>query len=79
MGNKEKALAVGDRICKMVDAQPDLEGTGDGLRFYMRFNDDFELIKKYPDGARGVKNAAICKGNEPFQCWWSLGYPIGTI
>lgn len=79
MGNKDKALAVGDTICKMVDAQPDLEGSGDTLRFYMRFNDDFQLIKGYPEGARGVKNAAICKGNEAFQCWWSLGYPVAYL
>jgi len=79
MGNKEKALAVGDTICRMVDAQPNLEGSGDALRFYMRFNDDFQLIKGYPEGARGVKNAAICKGNEAFQCWWSLGYPVAYL
>ena len=79
MGQKEKAIAVGDRIVTMTHAQPDLEKTGDGLRFYMRFKDNFELIKEIPKGARGVKNAAICRGNEAYQCWWSLGYPIAFL
>ena len=79
MGQKDKAIAVGNRIVNMTDAQPDLNGSGHGLRFYMRFKDDFSLIKGYPEGARGVKNAAICKGDQPFQCWWSLGYPIAFL
>lgn len=79
MGQKDKAIAVGNRIVSMTDAQPDLNGSGDSLRFYMRFKDDFSLIKGYPEGARGVKNAAICKGDQPFQCWWSLGYPIAFL
>eukprot|EP00483_Globobulimina_turgida_P010716 UN10737 len=44
MGNKQKALAVGDTIVKTVNAQPDIEKTGNELRFYMRFKDDFEII-----------------------------------
>jgi hypothetical protein len=79
MGERQKAIQVGDTMVKMIDAQPDLEGTGDSLRFYMRFKDNFELIKEIPEGARGVKLAAICKGNEPLQCWWSLGYPVAFL
>ena len=79
MGNIRKAKAIGHTIIKMVEKQPNMDETGNKLKFYQRFNDDFELLTSFPDGHRGVKLAAIIKGNEPGQCWWSLGYPVAYL
>jgi len=77
MGELEKCKLVGDTICEMVAAQPDLQN--ETMTYYNRFNDQMELLKSFDEDDKGVKLAAIIDGTKPGQCWWSLGYPIAFL
>jgi len=79
MGQMDVATSIGDTIVKMVDKQPGLDFSTGEPRFYMRFDDDFNLLKGFAPDDKGVKLAAIMKAENPNQCWWSLGYPAAYL
>jgi hypothetical protein len=70
-GETEKATQAGRLLQRFMAVQPDL-----GSGFYLRMNDDGELVTDYaPDAALFHRVSAT----QPQQAYFMIGYPIGYL
>jgi Prenyltransferase and squalene oxidase repeat len=70
-GEIEKAARAGKLLQRFIDMQPDLRSG-----FYLRMNDQGEIINDYPQDAAIFHQVSALKPN---QAYFMIGYPIGFL
>jgi len=74
----DRARKVADTMVKMIAAQPDWNDAEKGFPYYLRFTDDFELIK-YIAPTPGQRTIYKVQGDKTRQPWFAIGYPTAFL
>lgn len=74
----DKVRKIADMTVKMISKQPDWKDASKGYPYYLRFDDDYELVK-YVEPQRGVRTIYKVQGDAIRQPFFSIGYPVAFM